>query len=117
MDQFIDTIGLRRMIGEMPPQIMIAIEPARACDPMDECGDDPPLRLFLIEFSVIMIGERLMCQSIDGLAVLARLDDVPAGMSLACQIPMRSVPPGPARPWRFSIRACNPITNFCPAKW
>jgi hypothetical protein len=47
MDQFIDTIGLRRMIGEMPPQIMIAIEPARACDPMDECGDDPPLRLFL----------------------------------------------------------------------
>jgi hypothetical protein len=88
-----------------------------ACDPMDECGDDPPLRLSLIEFSVIMIGERLMCQSIDGLAVLARLDDVPAGMSLACQMPMRSVPPGPARPWRFSIRACNPITNFCPAKW
>jgi hypothetical protein len=40
-----DTIGLAAR-SAMPPQIMIAIEPARACDPMDECRRSA-LRLLL----------------------------------------------------------------------
>jgi hypothetical protein len=80
-DQVVDAIGLRRMVGEMSPQILIAIEPVSALDPFSKCIHDPALRLRLITLVMVVIGESLMRQAIYRLAVFSRFDNVPAGMS------------------------------------
>jgi hypothetical protein len=80
MDQCIETIGLRRMIGKVSPKIAIAIKPARACDSFGERADDPALGLLHFQSAAIVVRQRLVTQTIGSLAILPRLDDVPAGM-------------------------------------
>ena len=114
-----ETAGLRRMVGKMPPQVAVAVEPGCACDPPGQYRNDPALRLSLVEAAAVMIRQSLMSQTIDGLTVLPRLDDVPAGMpqnpghvvvvvgSLLCRKRGRDERPHPTRqPFAFAPRQC-----------
>src|SRR5262249_14733039 len=80
-DQGSKTTRLRRMIGKMSPNIVIAVKPAGTFDTRGERPDDPGLDLLHLQSSAVMIRQGLVPQTIDGLPVLSRLDDVPAGVA------------------------------------
>jgi hypothetical protein len=69
------------MVRQMPPKILVAIEPAGAFNPVAQGINDSALPHCLIDVVVVVIGKSLMRQTIGSLSVFPRLDDMPAGVS------------------------------------